>query len=102
MIPERLLQGVKGLPVRQSLHCPDVAAAALHGEQETRSHRFTVDQDGARPADPVLTAEMGARQAAVLANGIGERLPWLNLDLVGDPVDPEIDLRPVGTHQATA
>ena len=87
---------MKGVAIRQTLHGPDLGALALHREQQARPNRLAVDQDGARPADSVLAAEMGAGQTAVFADRVRQGLARLNLDLVSDPVDPEADVQPGG------
>src|SRR5260370_1342401 len=47
----------------------------LHREDQARPHCRAVDQDGAGPAHAVLAAELGAGEAAVLAQEVGQRPP---------------------------
>ena len=44
----------------------------LRGEDDAGANGLAVQQDGARPANPVLAAKMKARQAGV-PKGVGKR-----------------------------
>ncbi|GAA3792693.1 hypothetical protein GCM10022380_06810 [Amycolatopsis tucumanensis] len=62
-------------------------AVGLHREHQARPHRFAVDEHGARAADPVLAAEMGAGQSEIVAQGVGRRAPRFDVELVTGAVD---------------
>jgi hypothetical protein len=69
---ERLLQRMKRLVVRrEALDRPDRRTFGLDGEDEARADRFAVELNCAHAADPVLAPEVGARQAAVIPEGVG-------------------------------
>jgi hypothetical protein len=45
----------------------------LHGEHQTRPHRFTVEEHGAGPTDTVLATDVGSRQGQVLAQEVAQQ-----------------------------
>jgi hypothetical protein len=75
MIAERLLQVRKLVAVGQSFDGADLAAVRLHAEHQARAGRAAVDQHGARAADTVLAAQVGACVAEVVPEHVGERPP---------------------------
>ena len=101
MVDEGLLQRVQPVAVGEPFHRPDLGAVGLGGEHQTASDRRAVEDDRAGAADPVLAAEMGAGQPAILADRIGERLARLHPDRVALAVDRERDLARHG-HRAAS
>ncbi len=79
----------------EALDGADLAPLGLDREHQAGAHRVAVDQHGAGAADAVLAAEMGAGEAAVLAERVGERAPRLDRDRVRRAVHRERD-RPPG------
>ena len=70
---ERLLQRVQfAVLAFQALDGGERCAVGLDREHEAAADGLAVDQDGAGTADAVLTAEVGAGEAAVLAKRVGE------------------------------
>ena len=70
---------------RESLDRRDRRAPRLHREHQARAHGLTVEQHGARAAHAVLAPEVGAREAEVLAEEVGERLAGLGGALARAP-----------------
>ena len=68
-----LLHRVEAVAVGQPLDRRDGAAVGLHRQGEARPHRLPVEQDRARPAHPVLAAQVRAGQPEVVAEQLGER-----------------------------
>ena len=64
-VAERGLHRRELVALPQPLHGRDLGAIDLHGEDQARPDRGTVEQHGAGTAHPVLAAEVGAGQAAV-------------------------------------
>src|SRR5207248_10494329 len=78
-LPERLLDGGQtSIDGRQALDGGDLRSLSLDGEEQAGPHCFAVEEDGAGAAHPVLTAEMGASEGAVLTKEVGQRLPRLD------------------------
>ena len=68
-----------------------LVAVRLHRQHQAGARRAAVEQDGAGAADAVLAAEMGAGQAELVAQEIGERHPHFDLFLVALAVDGQRD-----------
>ena len=66
-------------------------AVGLHGEHQARAGGLAVDEDGARAAHPVLAPEVGAGEAEVLAQRVGEGAPGLDVEAVTLAVDRQGD-----------
>ena len=56
------------------------AAFGLHREDQAGAHRLAVDQHGAGAADAVLAADVGAGEAKLMAQAVGERQARLDID----------------------
>ena len=54
-----------------------------------------IDEHGAGSADPVLATEVRPGQLKIVAEHIGERLPWLDVRGIARPVDDQFDINPV-------
>ena len=87
MVHEGLLHRMQFVAVGEALDGADRLAVGLHGEHQTRAHRFAVDEHGARAADAVLAADMRAGLPTVLADGVDERAPRFDRDVVVAAVD---------------
>jgi hypothetical protein len=86
-LDEGFLQRVQAVAVRQAFDGGH-AGAGLHDRQgEAGVDPPAVGQDGAGPALAVVTALLGAGQAEVLAQGVQERHPRFQLQLVSGAVD---------------
>jgi len=48
-------------------------ALGLDGEYEACAHGLAIYEDRARAADPVLAAEVGSGQPALVSQGVGQR-----------------------------
>ena len=70
----------------EALDGRDLGAVGLHGEHETRPHGVAVEQDGARSAHAVLAPEVRAGEPAVLPQGVGEHLAWLDREGTRSPL----------------
>ena len=89
---ECLLDRVEfAIVVGKPLDRQDVHALCLDGEQQARADRLVVDEDGAGASDPVLAAEMGAGQAELLAQDVGQGVTGLDIDAMLSTVDGESD-----------
>jgi hypothetical protein len=75
--------------IREALDGRDVALVAGDRECQARAHGLTVEQDRARAADAVFTAEMRAGQISALAQKIGEREPRRHVVDHGLAVHPQ-------------
>ena len=62
------------------------AALGLHGEHQAGAHRLAVDQHRAGAAHAVLAADMRAGEAAIVADGVGQRAPRLHGDGILRPL----------------
>src|SRR5262249_33660667 len=67
-------------------------ALRLHREHQAGAHRFAINDHRAGTADAVLATDMGAGLPAVVADGIDQRLAWLDPDGVAAAVDGERDV----------
>ena len=65
--------GCRSSPSASPSTVSDLVPARLHGEHEARAHGLAVDQHRARAAHAVLAPEVGAGQAEVLAQEVGQR-----------------------------
>ena len=88
---ERGLQRIEGLAPAHSLDGGDLRAGRLDREEEARADRQAVEPDRAGSADPVLAADMGARETEVVAEHV--RQEPARLDATGEAlaVDRELD-----------
>ncbi len=91
LVTKRLLQRVHDLARGEALDRRDARAAGLHGEHETRAHRFAVEEHGARAAHAVLAPEVRARELEILAEEVGEGLASLGGALPALAVHLECD-----------
>src|SRR5436190_8186090 len=60
------------LGVPETLHGEHLLALGLHRQHQARPHVDAVDHDGASAADAVLATEMGAGEAELVPQEIGE------------------------------
>ncbi len=65
----------------------DRAAIHLGSEQQARSDRSPVDEDRARPTDPVLTTDACARQIEVISQKVREQPTSRHLPLDSSAID---------------
>ena len=79
MLVERLLQRAP----RQALDRAQLAAVDLDGEHQARAHRDAVELDRAGAADPVLAADVRARQAELVAQEVAQKQARLDLGARG-------------------
>ena len=87
------LQGVQGaIGLGQAFDRAELGAVGLHREKQASAHRLTIHQDGAGTTDTVLTAHMGAGEAEVVAQEVGQQQPRFDGSLVGLSVDLQRDL----------
>src|SRR5580698_9446288 len=92
VIAERLLQIGQLLAVGQALDRTHVASVRLHPEHQAGPDRGGVHEHRGRAADAVLTAEVGAGVAEVVAQHVRQRPAGFDGELVLGAVDPEPDL----------
>ena len=69
-----------------------VGAVGLDGEHRARLDGPSVDMDGARAALAGVAADVRAGQIEVLAEGLDKEASWLDIELVGRPIDDERDV----------
>ena len=80
LLPERLLHRMQRLGVgAEPSIVVDLGAVGLHREQQARAHRVAIEQHRAGAADALLAAHVGAGQAEVLADEVGQQLARLGL-----------------------
>ena len=72
---------------RDALDGENIMAVGLHREHKAGTRRAVIEEDGACPADAVLAAEMGAGEAELVADEIGQRDAHLDFFLVPLAVD---------------
>src|SRR5207302_4897891 len=85
---ERLLDRVQGLAFGgKAFECGQPVAAGLHGEHQAGADGAALEQHRAAAADAVLTADVGARQAEVVTQVVGEQPPRVLRVGQLDPVD---------------
>ena len=101
-VDEGPLQRVQLIAVGEPLHRPYLATLRLAREHQAAPHRRAVEQDRAGAAHPVLAAEMGAGQPAILADRVGQRLARLDADGMRLAVDRERDFARRGHRAASA
>src|SRR5262249_17242314 len=97
-LPEGFLNGVQlAWRRRDSLNRGDFGTRRLNGKHQAASGGLAVEQDRARAAHPVLTTDVGANQAQILAQEIDQRLTYLDGGLVTPAIDSYVD-RPRVSH----
>ena len=77
----------------ERLDRPHLVARGLDREGEAGAPGLAVDQHGAGAADAVLAADMGAGEAKLVAEEIGEQHADADLALDRFPIDGERDAR---------
>src|SRR5439155_24380723 len=100
VLVEGLLQRVKLAVLHQAFDRPELGALGLDREHDAGARGLAIEQDGARAADPVLTAHVRAGEPEVFTEEIDEELPRLAAPLVLDAVDFQADDHGL-THLAT-
>ena len=79
MAPERCLKLGQRLTVAQALDGLDGGAIDLDREHQARAGELAVDAHGARPAYPVLAADMDSGGAELVADEVREQEPRLGI-----------------------
>src|SRR6185436_15265723 len=74
-----------------TFHRRDLVPVRLHREHQAGARRPAVDEHGARAADAVLAAEMGAGQAELLTQEVGKGVAGLDLRFVAAAIDRNRD-----------
>src|SRR5262245_7908901 len=95
VLPERLLNRVERFSAGEPFDRRHLRPVSLSGEEQARADRLAVEHHRARATDAVLAAEMGAGEAEVLPQEVGERPPRFDLALARLAVDGDPD-RPLG------
>src|SRR5262249_59700975 len=72
MVPESLLQRMQLVSIGEPFDGPDACAFRLHRKHQARTYRLVLYQYRASATHAVLAAEMRAREAALLAQRIGQ------------------------------
>ena len=89
---ERLLHRAHRLGVvADALDGGDLVGLGRDREHQARAHRLAVDEHGARAAHAVLAADVGAGEAQVVAQEVGQQPPRRCLRRPHDAVDPHPD-----------
>src|SRR5580698_131405 len=96
IVDEGLLQHRQLVAVGKALDGADFLALRLNGEHQAGAHRLVVDNYGTGAADAVLAADMGASLAAIVADGVDQRLARLDADRIIAAVDGERDVELFG------
>ena len=92
VLVEGLLQRMQLVGARRdAFDGEDLVAVRLHREHQAGARRQPVQEDGAGAAHAVLAAEMGAGQAELVADEVGEGDAHLDLFLVALAVDGQRD-----------
>src|SRR5918993_698584 len=91
-LPEALLDGVELAVARQALDGGDRPAVGLHREQRAGLHRRAVEQHRAHPAARGVAPDMGAGEAQVGPDEVGQEHPGLDVVVALDTVDGDRDL----------
>ena len=91
MLAERALERMERVHGSEPLHGLHLRPVRLHREGEAGARAVAVEEDGARAAHPVLAADVGAGEAEVLAQEVGEEAPGLDLALEGRAVHGDAD-----------
>src|SRR4051812_46447947 len=79
------------LGVPETLYGEHLLALGLHRQHQARPDVDAVDHDGARAADAVLAAEMGAREAELVPQEVGEGHAHLCGGAAPFAVDDDLD-----------
>jgi hypothetical protein len=58
---------------REPFHCLEPSAVSLDREEQARTYRFTVQQNGAGAADAVFAAHVGPREPQIITNKIHQK-----------------------------
>ncbi len=91
-VAEGLLQRVElAVAAGQPLDGGELVAVGLDRQHQAGAHRLAVDEHRAGAADAVLAADVGAGEAELVAQEVGEQQPRLDLALVGPAVDRHLD-----------
>jgi hypothetical protein len=75
---------------RHSLDCCDFITVSLDGEQKAGAYWRLIDQNGTRPANPMLASCMGSSQRTIFAQCVKKRFPRLDVHYVVGTVHPEL------------
>ena len=99
---KRLAQFARELVVIEAFDRRDLGARAGDRERDAGSRRLAVQQHCASAADAVLATQMRARQAAALAQRVGQTHARRQGQLVNPPVDGEGEFRHAISRTARA
>jgi hypothetical protein len=93
VLAERLLQGVQLVLAAEAFDGGDLRTVELDREEQAGAGGLAVDEDGAHPADAVLAPDVGAGQAEVVAERVGQGGPgWKRQgDLAAVDGDGDVD-----------
>src|SRR5205807_8837735 len=94
--PKCLLHRVHYSVLLEALDRLDLRVARLHRQQDARTHRLAVQQDGACAAHAVLAAEVCTRKAEVLAQRVGEGFARLYVQFATRSVHGELHVVVLG------
>ena len=86
----------KSVAIGEAFDGADCLASRLDREHQAGAHRLAVDDHGASAADAVLAADMGAGLAAIVADGVDQRLARLDADGIIAAVDGKRDVELFG------
>ena len=91
MLPESLRRAGQALPAatRQTFDCSDLRAIGLRGQHQTGADRRAIDNDSARPAYTVLTADVCPGELKIATERIGQAGARFDVDLDLLAVDSE-------------
>jgi hypothetical protein len=95
---ECLLHRVHRVPIGEALDGGDRQAIGLDREHRARLHRLTVDVDRAGAARRGVAADVGAREAEVLAHEMHQERTWFDVAGSFDAVDRHRDLHVPPLH----
>src|SRR5439155_24833347 len=80
VIDKGLLQRIEAPILRKTFHCFDGPAIRPHGKVAARVHRLAVEQYRAGPTFASVAADLGPRQAEVIAEKLDQRPAVFDLD----------------------
>src|SRR5579871_486144 len=106
LLPERFLHRMEVASLRESLDRGDLSALGLDGEHGARLDGAAVEEDGAGAALAGVAADVGTREAELLAQEAHEQLPRLDVGLALHPVDGKLNrnahaAKPLGRARVT-